>query len=70
MISYDYKIDIPNSILLGDKITDIQAGQRAGILTNILYDRNGFVNFEIESVKNFFRVINFQDVKQYFIYHV
>lgn len=66
----DYKIDLPNSILLGDKLTDIQAGQRAGILTNILYDSNEFENFEMESIKKFVGVKDLLEVNQYFIDHV
>lgn len=62
----DYKVDLPNSILLGDKLTDIQVGQKAGILTNILYDNDGTENFEMESIKNFISVIDLLEVNQYF----
>ena len=34
----DYRLDLQSSVLIGDKYTDIQAGQNAGISTNILFD--------------------------------
>ena len=33
----DFNIDVSESVLIGDKYTDIQAGQNAGVGTNILY---------------------------------
>ena len=33
----DFNIDLSRSLLIGDKLTDIKAGQNAGIGTNILY---------------------------------
>jgi hypothetical protein len=41
-------------------------GQKAGILTNILYDNDGTENFEMESIKNFISVIDLLEVNQYF----
>tara|TARA_B100000686_G_C16793492_1_gene980473 strand:- start:1129 stop:1737 length:609 start_codon:yes stop_codon:yes gene_type:complete len=32
----DFKIDLSNSVLIGDKMTDIQAGQAAGVGLNVL----------------------------------
>ena len=37
MAKQKYEIDMKSSILIGDKITDIQAGNRAGVGTLILY---------------------------------
>ncbi len=34
----DFSIDLPNSLLIGDKKKDVQAGQAAGIGTNLLLD--------------------------------
>ena len=34
----DFNLDMGASILIGDKVTDIQAGQSAGVAINILYD--------------------------------
>mgnify|MGYP006103605533 FL=1 len=34
----EYGLDLQNSVLIGDNYTDIQAGQNAGIRTNILFD--------------------------------
>jgi D-glycero-D-manno-heptose 1,7-bisphosphate phosphatase len=40
----DYEIDLKHSILIGDKLSDIEAGKKAGVGTNILisehYDSN------------------------------
>tara|TARA_X000000950_G_scaffold29542_1_gene31972 strand:+ start:2795 stop:3343 length:549 start_codon:yes stop_codon:yes gene_type:complete len=33
----DFNIDLSRSLLIGDKLTDIKAGQNAGIGTNVLY---------------------------------
>ena len=33
----EFHIDLSESILIGDKLTDIQAGKNAGVGTNILY---------------------------------
>ena len=32
----EFELDLENSILIGDKITDVTAGQRAGVGTNLL----------------------------------
>lgn len=34
----DFNLDMSASILIGDKVTDIQAGQSAGVSVNLLYD--------------------------------
>ena len=36
----EFGIDLNISVLVGDKYTDIQAGQNAGVQTNILYKEN------------------------------
>ena len=33
----EFCLDLSTSVLIGDKYTDIQAGQNAGIQTNILF---------------------------------
>lgn len=33
----EFHIDVSQSVLLGDKLTDVQAGETAGVGTNILY---------------------------------
>jgi D-glycero-D-manno-heptose 1,7-bisphosphate phosphatase len=40
LASKDYGLNLSKSVLIGDKYTDIQAGQNAGIQTNILFNRN------------------------------
>jgi D-glycero-D-manno-heptose 1,7-bisphosphate phosphatase len=40
MAAKDFGLNLSNSILIGDKYSDIQAGQKAGIKTNILFDMN------------------------------
>lgn len=39
----EFHIDLSESILIGDKLTDIQAGKSAGIGTNILYQGSDWV---------------------------
>jgi D-glycero-D-manno-heptose 1,7-bisphosphate phosphatase len=39
-----YNIDLSESILIGDKITDIEAGKRAGIRFNYLIDNEKLIN--------------------------
>jgi len=39
----EFHVDLTQSILIGDKLTDIQAGKNAGVGTNILYLGNGTV---------------------------
>lgn len=36
----DFKIDLKNSVLIGDNKTDIIAGENAGIKTNILFEKS------------------------------
>ena len=36
----EFGIDLSNSVLIGDKRTDIEAGQNAGIRTNVLFKGN------------------------------
>ena len=38
----EFNIDLKNSILIGDKISDIEAGKNAGIGINILFNQNNF----------------------------
>ena len=45
MATKDYGLNLSKSVLIGDKHTDIQAGQSAGIKTNILFDRNSEYTF-------------------------
>lgn len=39
----EFELDLPGSILLGDKESDIAAGRAAGVGVNLLYCPNGFV---------------------------
>jgi len=39
--AHDYKLDLPSSVLIGDKVTDIEAGIAAGVGRNILYSPGG-----------------------------
>jgi D-glycero-D-manno-heptose 1,7-bisphosphate phosphatase len=46
----DYDVDLAQSILVGDKMTDIEAGQRAGVGRNILLtDRSSSGDYECVS---------------------
>ena len=42
----EYSLNLSQSILIGDKHSDIQAGQKAGIKTNILFNRNYVSTFK------------------------
>jgi len=44
----EFNIDVLNSVLIGNKMTDIQAGITAGLETNILYD-NKLSNYSSQS---------------------
>jgi D-glycero-D-manno-heptose 1,7-bisphosphate phosphatase len=44
----EFRLDLNNSVLIGDKVTDIQAGQSAGVKTNILYTGSNRENLERE----------------------
>jgi D-glycero-D-manno-heptose 1,7-bisphosphate phosphatase len=44
----DFNIDLSRSILIGDKLTDIMAGQNSGIGTNILYTNNDEIKIDSE----------------------
>ena len=54
-----YNIDLKNSILIGDKITDIEAGMQSGIEHKILYDRCNLQNIR---PKNFAKVSNLREI--------
>ena len=54
-----YNIDLSNSILIGDKITDIEAGMRSGIKHNILFDS---CNLKTTKTKNFTVVSNLCEI--------
>ena len=51
----DYGIDFSKSVLIGDKITDIRAGQNAGVSCNLLLSTDEFT--EINVCKNYY-IIN------------
>ena len=58
----EFEVDIDNSILVGDKISDIDAGISAGIKTNLLF------NNKIKENKNFFIKINkILEIEKYLI---
>lgn len=48
-----FKIDLNNSFLIGDRLTDIKAGLNAGI-NNLIHVRTGHGEKEIKEIKNFF----------------
>ena len=50
----DYSLDLNCSVMIGDKYTDIQAGQNAGIRTNILFNEKNVTKLNI---KNNFHVV-------------
>ena len=42
----EYGLDLWDSVLIGDNHTDIQAGQSAGVRTNILFDEQNEAELE------------------------
>tara|TARA_B110000008_G_C16945428_1_gene554209 strand:- start:1522 stop:2055 length:534 start_codon:yes stop_codon:yes gene_type:complete len=54
-----YNINLSNSILVGDNITDAEAGKKAGVRTNIIY------NNDITSKHNYFSVAKIDEVIDY-----
>ena len=48
-----FKIDLKNSFLIGDRLTDLKAGLNAGI-NNLIHVRTGYGERELEEVKKFF----------------
>ena len=55
----DFNIDIKNSILVGDRLTDFQAGQNAGI-KKFVHVLTGHGKNERESILNMFKKLNNQ----------
>jgi len=45
----EYNIDLANSVLVGDKMSDIQAGAAAGVGCNLLYHSDFNINFKNKS---------------------
>lgn len=67
MINYaskKYNIDLKESILLGDNISDIEAGISAGVIRNFLF--NPEINKkEIYNIKNCTKIDSLLDISQY-----
>lgn len=55
----DFNIDLSSSILIGDKLTDIEAGTKAGVLTNILLDPSYKDSSHLKCFKNIVEIIDF-----------
>ncbi len=58
----EFPIDITNSIMVGDKISDIEAGISAGIRTNLLYSKK-----DLETKGSFAIIKKISDVETYLI---
>ena len=60
--AFDYSISLPHSLLIADKMTDIEAGNRAGIGRNILLNRKSLArkgNIEHSEIKELHEVVKF-----------
>ena len=58
----EFNLSLVNSILVGDQVSDIQAGLSAGVGTNILFSRGGHADL----VKiNYKKVTSLREVNQY-----
>ena len=53
----DYEINIEESVLVGDKITDIQAGKAAGVKKNFLLQKSKGRNFDFDDEFHILREI-------------
>ena len=65
-----YNLDVKNSILIGDRWKDIQAGFKAGCKTIFLdykYDekRPTKYNFKINKIEEIIKIIKYEKVKKY-----
>ena len=58
----EFDLDLKASLMLGDKLSDVQAGVSAGVGVNILYDVNGSVNRS----SDFISVRSFKEIEKYF----
>ena len=61
--SKEKSINLSNSILIGDKISDLLAGEAAGIGNNILFDVESKITLEN---RNFFKISRLIDSKMFF----
>lgn len=59
-----YNINLLKSVLVGDNFTDIDAGSKAGVGTNIFYNHN-IKNDNKKSSENFITIKNLFEVKDY-----
>jgi D-glycero-D-manno-heptose 1,7-bisphosphate phosphatase len=57
----EYGLDLWNSVLIGDNYTDVQAGQNAGVRTNILFDKKNKEKLEFKD--NYYIVKNLQEAE-------
>ena len=58
----DFDLDMGASILIGDKVSDIHAGQSAGVSTNILYDpqfTNELIPYGCKKIKSLKQALDF-----------
>tara|TARA_B100000242_G_scaffold294395_1_gene277173 strand:- start:13062 stop:13619 length:558 start_codon:yes stop_codon:yes gene_type:complete len=70
MINYaskKYNIDLKKSILLGDNISDIEAGISAGVIRNFLYNPE-ISEKEIYNIQNCTKIDSLLDISQYLQY--
>lgn len=49
----DFNLDLSRSILIGDKLTDLQAGQRAGVGRTVIVESGRFVEPSVRLVADF-----------------
>jgi len=61
----EFNIDLSKSLLIGDKLSDIKAGQNAGIGTNILYTVNDEINTDSEYA--YHSVSSLNEAKQFLL---
>jgi len=48
----EWRVDLPRSILVGDRLSDIEAGTKAGVGRNVLFSRTGATSNAIEVVRD------------------
>ena len=70
--SLDLNINLQNSILIGDRLTDLQAGYRAGIKKLIhvmtghgIKERNAVINNFKNAISNDYEIILINDLSEF-----
>jgi len=61
--SFNLKIDLSRSIIIGDRLTDLISGLKAGII-NLIHIKTGHGLSEIKKIQNYFDNVNDENIKK------